>query len=304
MASVVDRVNYLNIALLSLSCLLAYLFPYYLLIFSYAVLGPAHYLTQISWLHDRKYFAAARFAPQVLIFITLALMVLPQAQGFLLLLAAFMALAVILPVSDRQRAVMIIAGVLAAIALSRFEPLALFITLLLPTVLHVFVFTACFMLVGALKEGGASGYLAIAALFACAASFFIAPSAWYGMEAMPPHAGLIFFQSVAEYLAKPFTHGGEAANLTSVFGFLSFAYTYHYLNWFSKTRFIAWHRIPRRRAWLIAAAYCCAVGFYAYDYVQGFALLLFLSLLHVLLEFPLNWRTFKTIGAQLSPFRS
>lgn len=34
----------------------AYLLPFELLLLSYAVLGPAHYLTAISWLHDRKFF--------------------------------------------------------------------------------------------------------------------------------------------------------------------------------------------------------------------------------------------------------
>ncbi len=35
---------------------LAYLVPFELLLLAYVVLGPAHYLTEISWLHDRKYF--------------------------------------------------------------------------------------------------------------------------------------------------------------------------------------------------------------------------------------------------------
>ncbi len=39
---------------------LAYLLPFELLVLSYTVLGPAHYLTEISWLHDRKYFLPHR----------------------------------------------------------------------------------------------------------------------------------------------------------------------------------------------------------------------------------------------------
>src|SRR5437879_1378671 len=39
---------------------LTYLLPFELLLLSYVVLGPAHYATEISWLHDRKYFLPQR----------------------------------------------------------------------------------------------------------------------------------------------------------------------------------------------------------------------------------------------------
>src|ERR1043165_8502495 len=40
------------------SCVAAFVLPFELFLFSYAVLGPLHYLTEISWLHDRKYFGS------------------------------------------------------------------------------------------------------------------------------------------------------------------------------------------------------------------------------------------------------
>ena len=48
-------VNYLNAGLMVLSAGLAFILPFELFLFAYAVLGPLHYLTQISWLHDRGY---------------------------------------------------------------------------------------------------------------------------------------------------------------------------------------------------------------------------------------------------------
>jgi hypothetical protein len=39
-----DAVNYANIGLMLASCLVAYVFPFELFLFSYAVLGPLHYL--------------------------------------------------------------------------------------------------------------------------------------------------------------------------------------------------------------------------------------------------------------------
>jgi 4-hydroxybenzoate polyprenyltransferase len=49
----VDRANLL---LLTFAFAVAYIIPFELLLLSYAFLGPLHYLTEISWLHDRKYF--------------------------------------------------------------------------------------------------------------------------------------------------------------------------------------------------------------------------------------------------------
>src|SRR3984885_2522166 len=49
-----------NIVLMIISCVAAFLLPFELFLFSYAVLGPLHYLTEISWLHDRSYFFGLR----------------------------------------------------------------------------------------------------------------------------------------------------------------------------------------------------------------------------------------------------
>src|SRR5437016_6706300 len=62
MTPTTDQVNYLNLGLMIVSCILAYITPFELFLFAYAVLGPLHYLTEISWLHDRKYFVEAKRA--------------------------------------------------------------------------------------------------------------------------------------------------------------------------------------------------------------------------------------------------
>ena len=51
-----DKINYISIALLFLSAGFAYWIPFQLFLFAYAVLGPLHYLTEISWLHKSNYF--------------------------------------------------------------------------------------------------------------------------------------------------------------------------------------------------------------------------------------------------------
>jgi hypothetical protein len=69
------------------------------------------------------------------------------------------------------------------------------------------------------------------------------------------------------------------------------------LNWFIKAEVIRWADVPKLRLAAIAAMSAAATAFYFYDYVLGFALLLSLSLMHVLLEFPLNTVSIRQLGA-------
>jgi hypothetical protein len=80
---------------------------------------------------------------------------------------------------------------------------------------------------------------------------------------------------------------------------IAYAYTYHYLNWFSKTSVIKWHEVPRIRLAIAVAIWIASLGVYAWDYLVGLNVLFFLSMLHVFLEFPLNWRSFIDIGSEL-----
>src|SRR6188768_2442551 len=53
--------DYINIGLMLLSCVLAFFIPFELFLFSYAVLGPLHYLTEIGWLHKKNYFTKGKY---------------------------------------------------------------------------------------------------------------------------------------------------------------------------------------------------------------------------------------------------
>jgi hypothetical protein len=83
---------------------------------------------------------------------------------------------------------------------------------------------------------------------------------------------------------------------------MGFAYSYHYLNWFSKTRIINWHTVPRRRLQLIGVAYLCALALYGYNYRVGFMALMTLSFAHVMLELPLNYRTIAGLLSEVRGF--
>ena len=51
-----SKIEIVNFALIWIILWLAYAFPFELFLFSYAVLGPLHYLTEINWLEKKNYF--------------------------------------------------------------------------------------------------------------------------------------------------------------------------------------------------------------------------------------------------------
>jgi hypothetical protein len=116
------------------------------------------------------------------------------------------------------------------------------------------------------------------------------------------------FELLNTELLRVFARGGDASaeaiyESTSglmVMRFIAFAYTYHYLNWFSKTSIIKWHEVSARRTVGIVGLWLLSLALYAHDYQTGMMALYFLSILHVMLEFPLNHRTFVGIGRELS----
>ncbi len=296
-----DRfLNLLNIALMGAALAVAYILPFELLVLSYAFIGPAHYLTQISWMNDRDYFVKGDFAPAGLALLAIPGAVFVPAQPWCIAGALFGALAVVVSEQPKTRGIVFALLMLAyAGARQMSDGVTLFMAVAVPSVVHVFVFTAAFMLYGALKRPHWSGYLAFAAMMACAAAFFIAPPADRIVIDGLNFINTGFFAELYTIFFNLFGMEDLPAKAAIVSGFLSWAYTYHYLNWFSKTRLIGWHEISKRRAGVIVALYIAAIAMYLYDFSLGFNVLLILSLLHVVLEFPLNWRCFHGIGAEI-----
>ena len=50
----------MNVGLMIASAAIAMFLPFELFLFSYVVLGPLHYLTELSWLHKRRYFSPGK----------------------------------------------------------------------------------------------------------------------------------------------------------------------------------------------------------------------------------------------------
>jgi hypothetical protein len=167
------------------------------------------------------------------------------------------------------------------------------------TIVHVLLFTAAFVLHGALKRRSGTALLTLGVFAACVISIFVIP-AQPALAASPRIREMYeFFAPLNEQLIALFGLKGGVYESSAVMRLIAFAYTYHYLNWFSKTSIIGWHRVTRVRATAILVAWTAAVALYAFDYTLGLSVLYILSVLHVLLEFPLDHQTFAGIGTEL-----
>lgn len=199
----------------------------------------------------------------------------------------------------QNSAMLMLAIIIWAIAICVIPIAAFFMMVLLPTVFHTFIFTSSFLLVGYLKNNDKSAALTFILFISLGLSFFFIPHEWlsarYDSNAFPGN----YFNDLASYLAQLTHQVSSLESASNIFAFLSFTYTYHYLNWFSKTKLIRWHEVSRKRSSVIVILYITAISSYMYDYNLGFKILLFLSLLHVLLEFPLNIKTFALIRKSL-----
>lgn len=291
-------VDVTNLLLVIFSCMVGHMVPAELLVFSYAFLGPLHYLTEISWLHDRQYFTGKRSDAIPLAVLCLGILVSETWAPFITMLLFFLAVSMPFTRNWTYRLGACLLATAVFIVLNEVSFSSYFF-LLLPTLVHVFVFTALFVLLGALRSKSIYGYLTLVSMTLGALSFWVIGSAPlvvtnYGAENLPHLKNLyhIFFTMIGVDETSAMTR--------QVIGFFGFVYTYHYLNWFSKTRVIGWNNITMQRRALILGIYALAIGVYLYDYALGFKLLLLLSLLHVVLEFPLNGLSIAQIGKQLA----
>lgn len=320
MAANIAKINYLNIALILISCVIAYIIPFELFLFAYAILGPLHYLTEISWLHDRQYFTTAKYDFVYLFLLTIILtaagLYFKESWGNTMVYIAFLSAPLLVLIKNLQLKIFGCLAVCASALLFFNEPgnyssmVVLIIAILLPTIIHVYIFTGAFMIFGSMKEKGYTGYIAFGIFVFCSLIyFFYDPGIAYEVD---PIAKITYienpFTSVNYAMFKVFDLGNVETGSRREFQFfysqtginlmrfIAFAYTYHYLNWFSKTTIIGWHKQSKVRLAVIAAIWIVSIVLYQLDYSLGFKWLFMLSMLHVFLEFPLNYKTFISIG--------
>lgn len=491
-----DRINYLNIGLMGITAILAYFMPFETFLFAYAFLGPLHYLTEISWLHDRQYFSKGKYDFIVLLVIGVLLSLAAFVGDFkdvfnsakldfyiyppfsdgeisflswfyslrlndvlillslccsiffvftknnkfkylsifllfiflyflfnfeldllgILLMLSFLSVAVHFLIENYIIKIIAIAALFLGVyffydpnwfgisteeklsydqytSISQKTELAssswfFAFTSLVPTLIHVYVFTGLFMLYGAMKSRSKSGLISVLALLVIPAILvFSLPvsssqnflsdygkNAYYAdghgffnvnqsiLDKFNATPKLTWKQAIDKDIQDPsereklyaiysdslnnefmnsdippdesamdtalrsnpykMYYGRNNVSVASTFPkgskdkgswwdiiyysqigimlmrFIAFAYLYHYLNWFSKTEIIQWHKVPKARFITVIILWLAACGFYIYDYGLGLNVLFFLSFTHVLLEFPLNIVSIVGIGKE------
>lgn len=293
-------IDIVHLGLMLAALAITYVVPFELLLLSYVVLGPAHYLTEISWLHDRKYFPPHRYIALGLVLVAAIAALIDNAAWFgFVVWIAFVACALMTTTTATQSAILTaVAGAVTIVMAVNGSSLAV-LGILLPTLIHVSLFTLVFMTLGAYRSGSKlQALLLVVYLLAIATILIVPPTAATQIPAFA-RAAQDYFGNVGPALGRllGIAHLQLDTRLTSL---LAFVYTYHYLNWFIKADVIRWADIPRLRLALVIAASAASTALYFYDYTFGFTLLLALSLVHVVLEFPLNSLALRQLGAAIS----
>lgn len=324
------NIDKLNLGLILISFILACLLPFELFLFGYAFLGPLHYLTETNWIISKNYFISNNYW-KYLVFIAAFLYATPFLLNvffvksllgddglqkimlvfnssytnilmFLVLVCSFVFL------FTHKNKAFLISG-LAVLIISFWtytsKPYMIINGLMLPTVIHVYLFTILFMLYGLKKKGSMVGKFNIVLMFLLPLSLLVINTDVFGYQ-FPESIKSIYVNNNFHYLN---------ANLAKLFGvykelkfffyeksdlkiqiFIAFAYIYHYLNWFSKTTVIGWYKqLNTQKSIIIMSIWVLISGCYLYNFKMGIVVSVFLSVLHVMLELPLNMITIKSL---------
>lgn len=323
------KIDYANIILIVFSLTLAYLIPFELVLYAYAILGPLHYMTEIDWLKRKHFYmphhnmalllaglAFLMAAPYMMTtlsayipFIGLrnlwdfAIALLLQNKATILLLGVFWSMACVLIRTVRYRVVMMLVAVVLAWSIHSFPLYTLLVGLMLPTIVHNYIFTGFFMLYGAFKSLSWVGVFSVFVLVLVPLFVFVIP-----VDIHYPITDKIrnlIVNTGFGYLNTSFSHLFGIAIGDNIFEstlaikvqvFLSFTYLYHYLNWFSKTSIIQWHQgMSTSTIFYIVLIWAITTGIHFFDFTKGIMVLYFLAILHVFLEFPLNIHSFRGV---------
>lgn len=324
------QIDYLNIGLIVISFITAIFLPFKLFLFAYAILGPLHYLTEINWLEQQQFFTKRKTDVLILIGLTLigafgfiyssitnlGLVYFPDdsivSKGFgwlrgqsgavsIIIIGAAIAFAFYQ--NNKERYLIIGLSIICGAILGKIKFSLIVFVLLLPTLVHVWLFTGLFMFYGAKKSNSTTGYLAVIVLALCSLLFlFVEIPVPEISEVTQANFKKSSFDRVSFAIAEAFNLAEQGKTFyfkspaaLKLQAFIAFAYTYHYLNWFSKTKIIEWHKTTKTRASVIITLWLCSIFLYWYDYQVGLLSLYMISLLHVYLELPLNMKTLKAL---------
>lgn len=306
------NIDILNIFLILLSGIFAYILPFQTFLAVYAFLGPLHYLTEINWLQQRDYFLNHKnnvfylFVPILLIGSIVYISSLSFLKTSIPFLIFFTFLVVIFNSTQNEKLhknwkfiLFILIGFITAYYFRKgfYTAFSIFV----PSLIHVFIFTGIFILSGFLKTKNKLSLLTFIVFIITSFLLFTDNmNSTFFMEDIQNK--YIPFEELNNAVFKIFNKEILASQdiYFSSFGirimqFITFAYTYHYLNWFSKTSIIQWHKTSKTKILIILLIWVLSILLYIYNYNTGLYWLYLLSLSHVILEFPLNITTVKNL---------
>jgi hypothetical protein len=179
------KIDLLNLVLIFLSLFISLIVPFELFLFSYAVLGPLHYITEINWLHQKDYFVKDKRYIWILLGLTVSITLVSLFKylkmetffsGYLLsyskwlinlliVSSLFFSIGLVLFKESKKILVSLIAAFILGWLFLKFIPFSfVMIGVFLPTLIHVYLFTMLFMVFGVLKKPNVYGVLAIVIL--------------------------------------------------------------------------------------------------------------------------------------------
>lgn len=321
------QIDLLNIGLILISAILAYNFPLEVFVLALAILGPLHYLTEINWLNSKSFYTKKKSIIWLSVGVICTILIVAPKLYFALsndidsflyhfvtlvnnwsnsviFLSLIMAIGVIYFKKLTTWVGIILIGIIGAILLNSNEDYSIIIGLLIPTVIHVYVFTLIFMMFGAIKSKSSLGYLSVLLAIMVPIIFIsvdVDSSSYLFSDSMKAN----YLDNNLHFTPVLFSKFLGISDGTTFFFyeqmelrlmmFMSFIYLYHYLNWFSKTTTIGWHKqLTAKKTISIFFLWFLMVVLFFIDYSTGFLVALFFSFLHVILEFPLN--IISTIG--------
>lgn len=311
------NIDVLNGLMLVLSFLVAIILPFDTFLFSYAVLGPLHYLTELHWLKKKNFFLPNQNKPYKIVFI-IGLLLIPviilalsflyfgvQIKGFygVVLMLFFLISSLFLYVFESKKAVLVFIFLLIVVALIYFTKIGflVFLGVFLPTMIHVYFFTGFFMLMGYFKSPNTISLATILLLFFVPILIYFLPVEDLVINISEKSQKIYNstdFKGINDWFVFVFgvENDKKVSFLLKAQIFIAFAYTFHYLNWFSKTSVIGWSKnLGLKKGVLVLAIWILSIALYLYNYQLGLTVLFVLSMMHVLAEFPLNALSIKTI---------
>lgn len=317
-----DQIHYANIGLMVVSAVLAFVLPFELFLFSYAVLGPLHYLTEIGWLHKKNYYTKGKydflFLSVLCVLVFYFSFIKPAKTDSqipnIILYGVLLSLIFVFIKDNLYRVVLAVLAIVGLALAKTGYSYFVWVGVFLPTIIHVLFFTWAFMLYGVIKNKSTAGYLSVIALGMIGAAFFIikAPELQYEVSGYVTKSYDLFYllnKFLIEFLGLQ-TEATDTNTLVYqtnagfiIMRFIAFSYTYHYLNWFSKTSVIQWHKVPKKTLYITLILWVISVALYVIDYNIGLKALYFVSFLHVFLEFPLNIVSFQGIIKSVLPVK-